>query len=75
MHLALEPADQATLEDRLTLAPMELVARWRETNTEMATRLGESDPKRRLQWNRLGTNDLYILNNRCNRFNKFDRQY
>ncbi len=32
------------------LGPKELLARWRETDTEMATRLGESDPKRRLPW-------------------------
>ena len=32
------------------LAPAELLARWRETCREMATQLGESDPKRRLPW-------------------------
>jgi uncharacterized protein (TIGR03084 family) len=32
------------------LGPKELLARWRETDTAMATQLGESDPKRRLPW-------------------------
>ena len=32
------------------LSPNELLARWRETNDEMAKQLGESDPKRRLPW-------------------------
>ncbi len=32
------------------LAAKDLLARWREKNTEMATQLGESDPKRRLPW-------------------------
>ena len=32
------------------LGPDALVERWRDKNTEMATRLGESDPKRRLPW-------------------------
>ena len=32
------------------LGPKELLARWRETGTAMATQLGESDPKRRLPW-------------------------
>lgn len=32
------------------LPPRELMQRWRETCRDMATRLGESDPKRRLPW-------------------------
>jgi len=32
------------------LGPKELLARWRETDTAMATQLGESDSKRRLPW-------------------------
>ncbi len=32
------------------LGPKELLARWRETDTRMATQLGESEPKRRLPW-------------------------
>lgn len=31
-------------------SPQELLKRWKETCTEMATQLGESDPKRRLPW-------------------------
>lgn len=32
------------------IAPEELLKRWQETCHDMATRLGESDPKRRLPW-------------------------
>jgi uncharacterized protein (TIGR03084 family) len=32
------------------LTPRELLARWRATDRDMATQLGESDPKRRLPW-------------------------
>jgi uncharacterized protein (TIGR03084 family) len=43
--------NQELARERLgALPPDELLERWRETCREMAARLGESDPKRRLPW-------------------------